>query len=207
MSTPPTDPRQASAHGEPDPGDASEAVAAGPLTSEGSGSPPGRGAIIAAVALCLIVSAFFLSYSAAFGQPAARDLTIAVSAPARVVTGLQAAGGLHPQLAAGARRRVGHHRVLQHHVLDYRRRRRHHRHETRPGHLSAARSSCSSAPLPCWFTPRCWPRSSPGSPTARCTPWPAAPPKSSSYSGPTPWPSAARSPEPPPPSAPSPHSR
>jgi hypothetical protein len=102
MSTPPTDPRQASAHGEPDPGDASEAVAAGPLTSEGSGSPPGRGAIIAAVALCLIVSAFFLSYSAAFGQPAARDLTIAVSAPARVVTGLQAAGGLHPELAADA---------------------------------------------------------------------------------------------------------
>jgi hypothetical protein len=99
MSTtpPPTDPRQASAHGEPHPHDTAETIAGGPLTSEGSGLPvPARNVIIAAVALCLFVSAFFLSYSAAFGQPAVRDLTIAVSAPAYVVTGLQAAGGLHP---------------------------------------------------------------------------------------------------------------
>ena len=58
--TPPTDPRQAPAHGQPDPHDAAEAVAGSPLTSEGSGSlGPARTAIIAAVALCLIVSAIF----------------------------------------------------------------------------------------------------------------------------------------------------
>jgi hypothetical protein len=105
MSTtrPPAGPGQASAHGEPDPDDAAETIAGGPLTSEGPGSPvPARNAIIAAVALCLIVSAFFLSYSAAFGHPTVRDMTIAVSAPARIVTGLQAASGLHPRAAADA---------------------------------------------------------------------------------------------------------
>jgi hypothetical protein len=105
MSTtrPPTGPGQPSAHGGPDPDDAAETIAGGPLTSEGPGSPaPARNAMIAAVALCLIVAAFFLSYSAAFGKPTVRDMTIAVSAPAPIVTGLQAAGGLHPRPVADA---------------------------------------------------------------------------------------------------------
>jgi len=103
MTTPPSDPGQPSVHGEPDPDDAAEIIAGGPLTSEGPGSPlPARNAIIAAVALCLIVSAFFLSYSAALGQPTVRDMTIAVSAPAPIVTSLQAPGGLHSRPVADA---------------------------------------------------------------------------------------------------------
>jgi hypothetical protein len=115
MTTSPSDPGQASASAEPDPDDAAEIIAGGPLTSEGPGSPrPARNAIIAAVALCLIVSAFFLSFCAALGQPTVRDMTIAVSAPAPIVTSLQAAGGLHPRPvadAAAARAAVLHRRA------------------------------------------------------------------------------------------------
>jgi hypothetical protein len=130
MTTSPSDPGQASASAEPDPDDAAEIIAGGPLTSEGPGSPrPARNAIIAAVALCLIVSAFFLSFCAALGQPTVRDMTIAVSAPAPIVTSLQAAGGLHPRPvadAAAARAAVLHRRadgaiVIQHgtHLTTY----------------------------------------------------------------------------------------
>lgn len=114
-TTPPPDPRRASAHGEPDPHDAAATVVGDPPTSGGSGSPaPARNAIIAAVALCLIAAAFFVSYSAAFGKPAVRDMTIAVRVPARVMAGLRAVGGLHPRLvadAAAARAAVLHRRA------------------------------------------------------------------------------------------------
>jgi hypothetical protein len=123
---PPTGPGQAAAQDEPDPPGApetDETDTGSPPSSDGPGSPvPGRNAIIAAIALCLFVSAFFISYAAAFGKPAVRDMTVAVSAPAPVAAGLRAAGGLHPQPvadAAVARAAVLHRRadgaiVLQH---------------------------------------------------------------------------------------------
>ena len=110
----PAGPRPAPAHGGPDP-HAAAAIAGRPLGSEGSGPlVPARNAVIAAVALCLIVAAFFVSYATAFGNPIVRDMTIAVSAPARIVMGLRAAGGLHPQPvadAAAARAAVLHRRA------------------------------------------------------------------------------------------------
>jgi hypothetical protein len=123
---PPTGPGEATADGEPDRTTPPRPSPA----SEGSGSPvPARSAIIAAVALCLIVSAFFLSYSAAFGTPIVRDMTIAVTGPARVVTGLRAADGLHslPVADAAAARAAVLHRqadgaiVIQHgiHLTTY----------------------------------------------------------------------------------------
>jgi hypothetical protein len=105
MSTtpPPAGPRPAPGHGEPAPHDAAATIPGSPLGSEGSGAPaPARTAVIAAVALCLVVAALFVSYAAAFGNPTVRDMTIAVSAPARIVTGLRAAGGLHPEPVADA---------------------------------------------------------------------------------------------------------
>jgi hypothetical protein len=100
---PPTGPGQASAQDEPDPPGAAEITAGSPPTSDAPGSPvPGRNAIIAAIGLCLLVSAFFISYAAAFGKPAVRDMTVAVSAPAPVAAGLRAAAGLHPQPVADA---------------------------------------------------------------------------------------------------------
>jgi hypothetical protein len=117
MSTtpPPTGPRPAPAHGEPDPHDAAATIAGGPLASEGFGPlVPARNAVIAALALCLVVAAFFVSYAAAFGKPTVRDMTIAVSAPARIVAGLHAASDLHPQPvadAAAARAAVLHRRA------------------------------------------------------------------------------------------------